>query len=404
MQGAPAKNSAKNNAGEVAVAFLRLGVTSFGGPAAHLGYFREEFVRRRAWLDEQAYAGVVGLCQILPGPASSQAAMLLGYMRAGPAGALAAWVAFTAPSALLMILFARALLSHAAAFNGPLAVAVVHGLKLVAVPVVAQAVCLMARALCPDARRAAIAALAAGAMIAAPGGMVQLIVIAAGAAAGAVLLPAQAAVVPAAPRVVPARAGAALIAAFLALFLLLPAIRGMSPLAALAEAMYRAGALVFGGGHVVLPLLRESIVASGWLSDETFLAGYGAAQALPGPLFSVAAFIGMLAQQPAAGWPGAAIALAMIFLPGALILFGVMPFWSRLQANARAQGALKGVNAAVVGVLAAALYAPVGVTAITRWTDAAIAVAAFGVLMIWRVPSWAVVLGTVAAACAAVLA
>lgn len=385
--------------GEVAAAFLKLGLTSFGGPVAHIGYFREEFVRRRAWLAEPAFAGVVGLCQFLPGPASSQTAILLGYMRAGPAGGLAAWAAFTAPSVLLMILFALALLSQAAALNGPGAVAAVHGLKLVAVPVVAQAVCQMARALCPDARRAAFAVLAAAAVIAAPGGLMQISVIAAGAWGGFFMLPAAGNTAAPLPRVISYRAGAICLTAFAGLLAVLPLARAASPLAALADAMYRAGALVFGGGHVVLPLLREGIVGPGWLSDETFLAGYGAAQALPGPLFSVAAFIGMLAQQPSAGWPGSLTALVMIFLPGVLILFGALPFWARVQADARAQSALAGVNAVVVGILAAALYAPVGMTAIANWTDAVIAAAAFASLMIWRAPSWLVVVGTMAATC-----
>lgn len=387
----------RGTTGEVAAAFLKLGMTSFGGPVAHLGYFREEFVRRRAWLDEDSYAGVVGLCQFLPGPASSKTAMLLGYMRAGAPGAFAAWAAFIAPSALLMILFALALLSQTGILNGPAAVAVVHGLKLVAVPIVAQAVCLMARALCPDPPRAALAVLAAAAMAAAPGGGAQIAVIAAGGAAGVLFLRGGEVRLTPLPRAISRGAGALCLAAFAGLLLLLPLARGISPLAALAEAMYRGGALVFGGGHVILPLLREAVVGNGWLSDETFLAGYGAAQAVPGPLFSFAAFIGMLAQQPPAGWPGSLMALVMIFLPGALILFGALPFWARVQADARAAAALKGVNAVVVGILAAALYTPVATTAITGWTDAVIAALGFAIVMTRRIPPWALVLGTVAA-------
>lgn len=394
----------RGTAGEVAAAFLKLGMTSFGGPVAHLGYYREEFVRRRAWLDEETYAGVVGLTQFLPGPASTQTAMLLGYMRAGAPGAAAAWLAFTAPSAVLMILFALALLSQTEILNGPAAVAAVHGLKLVAVPIVAQAVCLMSRTLCPDLRRAVLAVLAAAAMIALPGSAAQIAVIAAGGAVGMLFLRSGDVPPKPLPRTVPQSIGVLCLAVFAGLLLVLPLAREISPLAALADAMYRAGALVFGGGHVVLPLLRESVVGSGWLSDETFLAGYGAAQALPGPVFSFAAFIGMLAQQPSAGWPGSLIALVMIFLPGVLILFGALPFWARLQANPRATAALKGVNAVVVGVLAAALYTPVAVTAITRWTDAMIAVVGFAALMIWRVPSWTLVLGTVVATCLVALA
>lgn len=393
----------RGTAGEVAAAFLKLGMTSFGGPVAHLGYYREEFVRRRAWLDEDTYAGVVSLTQFLPGPASSQTAILLGYMRAGVPGAAAAWIAFTAPSALLMILFALALLSQTEILNGPMAVAMVHGLKLVAVPIVAQAVCLMARTLCPDLPRAALAVLAAAAMIAVPGGAGQIAVIAAGGLAGLLFLRSDGASPQPLPRAVPRGVGILCLAAFAGLLVMLPLARGISPLAALADAMYHAGALVFGGGHVVLPLLREAVVANGWLSDETFLAGYGAAQALPGPLFTVAAFIGMLAQQPSAGWPGSLIALVMIFLPGVLILFGVLPFWARLQADASATAARKGINAVVVGILAAALYAPVAVTAITRWSDGVIAALGFAAVMIWRVPPWILVLGTVAASCVVAL-
>ena len=261
----------------------------------------------------------------------------------------------------------------------------------------------MARTLCPDLRRAVIALAGACTMIAMPGAVTQITAIAAGALAGVLLLRSDEASPASLPRTVSHNTGVIFLAAFAALLLLLPLARGVSPLAALADAMYRAGALVFGGGHVVLPLLREAVVGQGWLSDETFLAGYGAAQAMPGPLFSVAAFIGLLAQQPSAGVPGALIALTAIFLPGALILFGVLPFWTRVQTDARAKAALKGVNAVVVGVLAAALYSPVGVTAIVRWTDAVIAAIAFAVLMVWRVPSWMVVLGTVAATCAIAL-
>lgn len=389
------------SASEVAKAFLKLGLTSFGGPVAHIGYFREEFVRRRAWLDDAAFADLVALCQFLPGPASSQTAMALGRLRAGAIGAFAAWAAFTAPSALLMVLFAFALLSRAPLLNGPIAVAVVHGLKLVAVPIVAQALCAMARSLCPDRRTAAIAVLCGLAAVAAPGGLTQLSIIAGGALTGLMLMREAG---PSQPYTeTPRGGGVVLLVLFAALLLLLPLVRDISPLLALADAMYRAGALVFGGGHVVLPLLREAVVTPGWLSDETFLAGYGAAQAVPGPLFSFAAFIGASMRQPSPGLAGAITALAMIFLPGALLLFGAWPFWGRLQADPRARGALRGANAAVVGLLAAALYSPVGVTAITHWTDATIAMAGFAVLMWSRAAPWMVVLGTVAASTAVAL-
>ena len=386
-----------SRAREVATAFLKLGISSFGGPVAHIGYFREEFVRRRAWLDDKAFADLVGLCQFLPGPASSQTAMALGYLRAGAAGAIAAWVAFTAPAAALMILFALALTSGADIFNGPAAVSVVHGLKLVAVPIVAQAVCRMARALCPDIPRVSIAVICAALLLIVPGGFVQILAIVLGAVAGLVLLRGADDSSRPLPLAVPRSVGIICLGAFVALLALLPLVRPLSPLLALSDAMYRSGALVFGGGHVVLPLLREAVVTPGWLSDETFLAGYGAAQALPGPLFTFAAFIGMLAQQPSAGWPGAILALVMIFLPGVLVLFGALPFWARIHADPRARRALQGINAAVVGILAAALYTPVAVTAIVSWSDAAIAATAFGLLMLRRIAPWLIVIGVVAA-------
>ncbi len=380
---------------EVATAFLKLGITSFGGPVAHIGYFREEFVRRRAWLDDAAFAALVGLCQVLPGPASSQTAVALGYLRAGVAGAAAAWVAFTVPSAALMILFALALTSGADIFNGPAAVSVVHGLKLVAVPIVAQAVCSMARTLCPDIPRICIAVLCAAVVLFAPGALAQMGAIALGAVAGLVLLRSAGESSGPLPIAVPRSVGIICLGAFAAFLAVLPLTRTLSPLLALSDAMYRSGALVFGGGHVVLPLLREAVVSTGWLSDETFLAGYGAAQALPGPLFTFAAFIGMLAQQPSAGGPGAAISLVMIFLPGVLILFGALPFWARIHAAPRARLALQGINAAVVGILAAALYTPVAVTAVTSWSDAAIAAAALALLILKRTAPWVVVIAVV---------
>ena len=387
-------DSRLHRAAEVGLAFLKLGLSCFGGPVAHLGYFREEFVRRRAWLTDRAYGEVVGLCQFLPGPASSQAAMALGLMRAGPAGAAMAWVAFTLPSALLMVAFAFALQSGAAVFNNATAVAVVHGLKLVAVPIVAHAAWSMAKALCPDLQRIFIAMLCAALLLATPGGLMQIAAIALGAAAGFVLCRGAGAG-PALPLQIALsrRAGVACLVLFALLLVALPALKALSPEIALADAMYRSGALVFGGGHVVLPLLRETVVAPGWISDATFLAGYGAAQAVPGPLFTFAAFVGLLAHpEGAAGGIGAALlALMMIFLPGALILFGALPFWSLLRVNAKAQAALRGVNAAVVGILAAALYNPVAVTAVITWIDAVLAAMGFALLTFLRAPPWVVV-------------
>jgi chromate transporter len=366
---------------------------------AHLGYFREEFVRRRTWLDDRAYGEVVGLCQFLPGPASSQTAMALGFMRAGWSGAFAAWAGFTLPSAGLMVLFALALQSNAAVFNGPAAVAAVHGLKLVAVPVVAQALWSMAKSLCPDPPRMIIAIVGAALLLIAPGGAMQIAAIVLGACAGIFLCRAAGEDVSSPLGITLARrTGAVCLGVFVLLLAALPALRFLSPHMALADALYRSGALVFGGGHVVLPLLREAVVVPGWLSDQTFLAGYGAAQAVPGPLFSFAAFVGLLAHpQGAGGGLGAAlIAVVMIFLPGALILFGALPFWAAMRANAKTQAALRGINAAVVGILAAALYNPVATTAIVSWIDAALAAAGLALLTLRLTPPWVVVMFMVA--------
>ncbi len=399
-------DSRVNRTPEVGIAFLKLGLSSFGGPVAHLGYFREEFVRRRTWLNDRAYGELIGLCQFLPGPASSQTAMALGYMRAGPAGAVMAWVAFTLPSALLMVLFAFALQSGAEVFNGAVAVAVVHGLKLVAVPIVAQAVWSMTKTLCPDLQRLFIAMLCAALLLTTPGGLMQIAAIALGAVAG-LFLCRNGGGGPAVPLriALSRRAGVVCLAFFAILLVALPALKFLAPEIALAEAMYRSGALVFGGGHVVLPLLREAVVAPGWLSDQTFLAGYGAAQAVPGPLFTFAAFVGMLAHPE--GAPGgvgpALLALLMIFLPGALILFGALPFWGLLRANVKAQAALRGINAAVVGVLAAAFYSPVAITAIATWTDAALAAVGFALLVFMRAPPWTVVVAVAAGSVAVAL-
>ncbi len=323
------------SAREVLLAFTRLGVTSFGGPIAHLGYFRAEFVERRRWLDDRAFTDLVALCQFLPGPASSQTGFALGLLRAGLPGALAAWIGFTLPSAVLLVLFA-----YGARFIGA---GLLHGLQLVAVAVVAQAVWGMARTLCPDRPRAAIATLAAVLLLLAPGAGAQIGAIVLGALAGLAIGaepgPPASALVSAVGR----RAGAACLALY-ALLLVLP----LPPLFA---AFYRSGALVFGGGHVVLPLLRDAVVTPGFVSDSAFLAGYGAAQAVPGPLFTFAAYLGAVA----AGLPGAALALVAIFLPGMLALLGTLPFWDALRTRKRAQAAMRGINAAVVGILGAAL-------------------------------------------------
>ena len=384
-------------AGEIFLVFLKLGLTSFGGPIAHLGYFRAEFVERRRWLTERAFAELVALAQFLPGPASSQTGFAIGLMRGGAFGALAAWTGFTLPSALLMLAFAYgARPLGEAGWGGGL----LHGLKLAAVAIVAQAALGMAKSLCPDGPRAAIALASLTLMSFAHGSLAQLGAIAGGGALG--LAFSRGAGETGADDFAPPvsrRAGIACLALFLALLALsfAPARAG---LAALAAAFYRSGALVFGGGHVVLPLLSDAVVAPGWVSNGAFLSGYGAAQALPGPLFSLAAYLGAVAGAPPAGLVGGATALVAIFLPGMLALLGALPFWRALRAEPRAQAAMRGVNAAVVGLLAAALYDPVWTSAVLRGSDFAAAAIGFALLVVWRAPPL-VVVGLSAAAGAA---
>ncbi len=369
--------------------FLRLGLTSFGGPVAHLGYFRSEFVTRRGWLGERAYADLVALCQFLPGPASSQVGMALGLTRAGYAGALAAWAGFTLPSALLMILFAQGL-SHAAPLGA------LHGLKVAAVAVVAQAVWGMARTLCADGRRVGIMVAAACGTLAVPSAWGQVGVILAAAGAGLVLLGTPAAC-PTDPVAVPVgrRTGALWLAVFLILLAGLPLLAHVLPNhgVAMIDAFFRAGSLVFGGGHVVLPLLRAEVVPLGWVGDDRFLAGYGAAQALPGPLLTFAAFLGASMTTPPGGWVGGVICLLAVFAPSFLLVAGALPFWQALRGNRRAQAGLAGINAAVVGLLLAALYHPVWTGGVTGPPDFALAVVALAALTVWRLPPWLVVAG-----------
>lgn len=378
--------------------FLRLGLTSFGGPVAHLGYFRSEFVDRRAWLSERAYADIVALCQFLPGPASSQVGIALGLSRAGYAGALAAWAGFTLPSALLLIAFALGLTR----FGDGVPAGVLHGCKVVAVAVVAQAVWGMGRSLCTDAARVTLMALAACTLLLWPSTWGQVGVIGVAAVAGALLFAGSSG---AAPEPLPVgigrRSGAVWLALFVVLLLALPLLAQSFPNATLArvDAFYRAGSLVFGGGHVVLPLLRAEVVPSGWLADDAFLAGYGAAQAVPGPLFTFAAFLGAAMREPPNGWLGGVVCLLAIFLPAFLLVVGALPFWAQIRRSARAQAALAGVNAAVVGLLLAALYHPVWTSAIRQPADFALALSALVALVFWRVPPWLVVAGSALAGC-----
>jgi chromate transporter len=374
--------------------FLRLGVTSFGGPVAHIGYFRTEFVTRRRWMSEQGYADLVALAQFMPGPASSQTGFALGVLRGGLPGGLAAWLGFTLPSALVMLLAAYGVDLAA----GGAGAGLVHGLKLVAVAVVAQAVWGMAGSLCPDRTRATIAVAATVALLLLPSAVTQIAVILAGAAAGAALCrddaPAKEATLGFA---VTPGAGIAALLLFAVLLAGLPLVAGASHALALAEACYRAGALVFGGGHVVLPLLERAFVPPGWISEGDFLAGYGVAQAVPGPLFTFAAFLGAAQGLPPTGIAGAAIALVAVFLPGLLLVYGMLPFWDGFRKRPSAQAVLRGVNAAVVGILLAALYDPIWTTAVRTPADFAIAVAAFTGLVVWKAPVVAVVAATAAA-------
>lgn len=375
---------------EVLGAFLLLGLTSFGGPVAHLGYFRTEFVERRRWVSEQVYADLVALCQFLPGPASSQVGFALGLMRAGPWGAMAAWAAFTLPSAVVLVLFALG----AAVLEGPVSQGIIHGLKVTAVAIVAHAVWGMARNLCPDRRRSGIALAGVIAVVLINGPLGQVTAIVMGALAGMALCRAHSdAAVHELPLPVPARAGHLAGFAFIALLISLPLLAWSSPSATLAvmDAFYRAGALVFGGGHVVLPLLEAEVVQSGWVSADEFLAGYGAAQAVPGPLFTFAAYLGMVITPLGGNLAGAVLALVMIFLPGMLLLLAVLPHWNRFRRWDRAQALMRGANAAVVGVLGAALYQPVWTSVIVGPREFALALTGFLLLSVWKLPAWAVV-------------
>jgi chromate transporter len=379
---------------EVLLIFLRLGLTSFGGPIAHIGYFRDEFVTRRRWIDEKGYADLVALAQFLPGPASSQAGFALGVLRGGLPGGAAAWLGFTLPSALLMLLAAYGMDWT----MGSTGSGIVHGLKLVAVAVVAQAVWGMAGSLCPDWPRQSIAVLVTVAVLLLPFALTQVGVILAGAAAG-LLLYRDAEVGPpgtAQPFRIPKAATVVALALFPVLLVGLPLLAAAtgSRMVATIAAFYRAGSLVFGGGHVVLPLLERAFVPTGWISADQFLAGYGLAQAVPGPLFTFAAFLGAAQGPVPNGAAGAILALVAVFLPGILLVYGALPFWDALRHRPKARAALTGVNAAVVGVLAAALFDPIWTSTIRTPTDFATALLAFAALVWWRAPAWLVVLLT----------
>ena len=380
----------------VFLAFLRLGLTSFGGPVAHLGYFRAEFVERRHWLDEAQYADIVALSQMLPGPASSKVGIMIGVLRAGLPGALAAWFGFTMPSALALIAF-----GYGVSALGDLAGAAwLHGLKIVAVAVVAQAVWGMARTLCPDRERLAIAGAATVLVLAAPSTLGQVGAIVLAGLIGWRLLPGETIALNPLPVRLARGWSIAAIVLFFALLVALPlaAASTGNHLVALFDAFYRSGALVFGGGHVVLPLLQAATVQPGWVGNDAFLAGYGAAQAVPGPLFTFSAYLGTVMGPPPHGWTGGLLCLAAIFLPAFFLAIGPLPFWNWLRTHPAMRSALKGVNAAVVGLLLAALYNPVWTSAIHGAADFAIAIVAVLLLGPWKVPPWLVVIGGAVAA------
>lgn len=375
---------------EVLAVFLRLGLTSFGGPIAHLGYFREALVVRRQWLNEAAYAELVALCQFLPGPASSQVGFAIGLMRAGPMGALAAWIGFTLPSALLLTIFAFS----AEVMQGPVARGLLHGLKLVAVVIVAHAVFGMARTLTPDARRVGIALAAIALVTVASATVGQIAAIGIGGLAGLLLCRNGAAPVPDSLVLkVPPVFGIVSLVLFLIVLVggpLIAAATGNSSLTHF-DAFYRSGALVFGGGHVVLPLLNEAVVEPGWVDPDSFLAGYGAAQAVPGPLFTFAAYLGAAMHEPPNGVAGSLLGLVAIFLPGMLVLTAALPFWGELRIRPWAQSTMRGANAAVVGILAAALYDPVWTSAVHDRLDFVAVTGGLALLMVFKTPPVAVV-------------
>ena len=389
--GSAAKTTPRSgNPGEVLIAFLRLGLTCFGGPVAHLGYFHEDFVVRRKWLDEKTYVDLVALNQFLPGPTSSKVGIAIGLSRAGYAGALAAWVGFTVPSAIALVLFGYGVTT----FGNVLGSDRLHGLKVAAVAVVANAVLTMMRSLAPDRERATLAVAAAALVLALPSSLGQVIAIALGAVIGlAWFRGTPADDLAALPHPVGRSAAVAALVLFFAILIGLPFVSAATPNHALQlfDAFYRSGSLVFGGGHVVLPLLQAAVVPPGWVSNDAFLAGYGATQAVPGPLFTFSAYLGTVMGPSPNGWAGALLCLCAMFLPAFLLVISPLPFWDALRRRPGAQGALRGVNAAVVGLLLAALYRPVWTSGITDASDFALGVAAFLLLFMWRTPSWLVV-------------
>ncbi|MBN33431.1 MAG: chromate transporter [Rhodospirillaceae bacterium] len=386
-----AASESRTPIGALFLIFLRLGLTSFGGPVAHLGYFREEFINRRQWMSERAYADLVALCQFLPGPASSQVGIGVGLSHAGLPGALVAWLGFTMPSALALIAFGYGVVT----FENRINPGILQGLKVVAVAVVAQAVWGMARNLCPDARRATIAVAAACGVLAAPTPLMQAGVIVLGGIAGLLFLKADTADEHAAIGI-PIGRGLAIasLIVFFTLLIGLPVLVTLFPshILALVESFYSSGSLVFGGGHVVLPLLQSEVVPPAWVSNDAFLAGYGATQAVPGPLFTFAAYLGTVLEPVPNGIWGGMICLVAIFVPSFLLVIGALPFWESLRRAKAMQTALLGINAAVVGLLLAALYDPVWTSAILSVADFGLAMVLLTLLVFWKLPPWLVVI------------
>ncbi|HLW57560.1 MAG TPA: chromate efflux transporter [Bacteriovoracaceae bacterium] len=380
---------------ELLFIFLRLGLTSFGGPIAHLGYFRDEFVTKRKWLSEHAYADLVSLCQFLPGPASSQVGMGIGLSRLGIWGAILAWIGFTLPSAIVLVLCALGM----AHFDTTESHQWLHALKVVAVAVVAQAVLGMGKKLCPDRERISIAVIASVIVLFVHTALIQVLVLTLAGIYGAFFLK-SASELPHEPlQSGQKRFGAFFLLLFAGILFILPILRPMYPLQALQmfDSFFRSGALVFGGGHVVLPLIQAEVVPTGWVTNDLFMAGYGLANAIPGPLFTFSAYLGAVSSSAPNGWFGALIALVAIFLPSFLLIIGALPFWEKLRTLGRVRQSISGVNAAVVGILLAALYDPVWTSAIFSAKDFALAMVGFLLLEFWKIPSWAAVALTVGA-------
>ncbi|WP_413289757.1 chromate efflux transporter [Bdellovibrio sp. HCB337] len=376
---------------EVFITFLKLGCTSFGGPVAHLGYFQNEFVNRKKWLDESSYADLVGLCQFLPGPASSQVGMGIGFSRAGLPGALAAWVGFTLPSAILLVLFALGLTY----FQDQLGSQWLHGLKVAAVAVVAQALLNMFPKLCPDRKRVVLALLIAMVVTAQPAALGQVVALFFAGLWGWFFLKDQASLPhqPASLNLSRSR-GLVFLSLFFVFLIVLPLLAGVTDSQTLKyfDSFYRAGSLVFGGGHVVLPLLQSEIVRQGWISQESFMAGYGAAQAVPGPLFTFAAYLGAASLVAPNGWLGALVCLVAVFLPSLLLIVGILPYWEKMRAHKKLRTAMAGMNAGVVGLLVAAFYNPVVTYGILNLKDVLLAAICLSLLVFAKWPSWSIVL------------